>query len=285
MKKIIYLTILFISFIACEDVIDVDVPENNPRLSVDALVRIDESKPITTIQIKTSITSSFFDEIQPTDVEQITITNPDYIGSGALDQNFIPLIKVGPGLYEGSKNIDFFTSGELQLSILHEDQRYLASTSYAPASPIVRLEQGDGTLFSGNETEILVAFTDNLEQDNFYLFDFDFNEYLVTEDEFYPGQTFQFSYFYDDGLDSGQTINVSLLGVDESFYNYMNQLIVQSGGDQGPFQTPAATVRGNLINVTDINTIDSFDNVENSDNFALGYFSVSQTYTASLTIE
>lgn len=279
MKKIIYLAILLVSLSSCEDVIDVDVPETTPKLIVDALIRVDENEPITTVRIKTNLTSSFFDDIQPTDVEQITITNPDYIGFGSLDENFITLQKVSSGLYEGSKRTDFFISGELQLSIQHQDQRYLASTSYAPTSPIETLEQGSGTLFSGNETEILVAFTDNLEQDNFYLFDFDFNEYLVTEDEFYPGQTFQFSYFYDDGLDSGQTINVSLLGVDESFYNYMNQLIVQAGGDQGPFQTPAATVRGNLINVTDI------DNVENSDNFALGYFSVSQTFTASLTIE
>ena len=282
MKKIIYLAIVLVSLNSCEDVIDVDVPETTPKLIVDALIRIDESEPITTVRIKTSITSSFFDDIKPTNVEQITITNTDYIGIDALDENIITLQKISSGLYEGSKATNFFTSGELQLSIEHEDQRYLALTSYAPGTPIETLKKGDGTLFSGNETEILVAFTDNLEQDNFYLFDFDFNEYLVTEDEFYPGQTFQFSYFYDDDLDSGQTIHISLLGVDESFYNYMNQLIVQAGGDQGPFQTPAATVRGNLINVTDVN---SFDNVEKSDNFALGYFSVSQTYTASLTIE
>lgn len=286
MRKIIYLAvILLVSLSACEDVIEVDVPATTPKLIVDALVRIDESEPITTVQIKTSITSSFFDDIQPTDVEQITITNPDYIRSGPLDENFISLQKVSSGLYEGSKRTDFFTSGELQLSIEYEDQRYLALTSYVPTSPIETLEEGDGTLFSGNETEIIVSFTDNIEEDNFYLFDFDFNEYLVTEDEFYPGQTFQFSYFYGDGLDSGQIINVSLLGVDQSFYNYMNQLIVQAGGDQGPFQTPSATVRGNLINITNINNIDSFGNVENSDNFALGYFSVSQTYTASLTME
>lgn len=279
MKKIIYLAILLVSLSSCEDVIDVDVPETTPKLIVDALIRVDESEPITTVRIKTNLTNSFFDDIQPTDVEQITITNPDYIRSGLLDENFIALQKVSSGLYEGSKRTAFFTSGELQLSVEHQDQRYLALTSYVPASPIDLLEQGDGTLFSGDETEIIVSFTDNLERDDFYLFDFDFNLFLVTEDEFYPGQTFQFSYFYDDDLDSGQTIDVSLLGVDESFYNYMNQLIVQAGGDQGPFQTPAATVRGNLINVTDI------DNVENSDNFALGYFSVSQTFSASLTIE
>ena len=80
-------------------------------------------------------------------------------------------------------------------------------------------------------------------------------------------------------------ISISLLGVNESFFNYMNQLIVQSGGDQGPFQTPSATVRGNIINVTDIDNINSFDNVENSDNFALGYFAVCETFTDTIVIE
>ena len=108
------------------------------------------------------------------------------------------------------------------------------------------------------------------------MFDFDFNEYLVSEDEFYQGQPFEFSYFYDDGVQSGMEVQISLIGVDEPFFNYMNQVIVQSGGDQGPFQTPSATVRGNILNVSDEN---------GTDNFALGYFAVCQTYTQSITLE
>jgi len=161
----------------------------------------------------------------------------------------------------------------------------LALTRFVPSVPILGLEQGDQTLFSGNETEVRVAFADNGDRDDFYLVDLDFGEFLVTEDEFYNGQSFLFSYFYDDGIEAGQEINISLLGVDEPFFNYMNQLIVQAGGDQGPFQTPAATVRGNIINVTDIDNINSFDNVENSDNFALGYFAVCETFTQSIVIE
>ena len=64
----------------------------------------------------------------------------------------------------------------------------------------------------------------------------------------------------------------------------MNQIIVQSGGDQGPFQTPAATVRGNIINVTGIDNDEVVDNVERSDNFALGYFAIVEEYTDSITI-
>ena len=124
----------------------------------------------------------------------------------------------------------------------------------------------------------------------------DFNEYLVTEDIFYPGQRFEFSYFYDDGVTSGMDLNISILGVDILFYNYMNQLIAQAdSGSAGPFQTPSATVRGNILNITDvgIDTIEDAANIENigslegidsTDNFALGYFAISQSFTKTITV-
>lgn len=285
MKRIYYFLIVSISFFACEDVIEVDAPSEPPRLTVDAVIRLDTSQAITTAIIKIGLSSSFFESNDVAEVDQLHIQNLDYEGTGPLDQNFIIFTEVEPGIYQGSKNTSFFTSGELFLSIDYNEESYFASTAFVPAVPIDRLEQGDGTLFTGDETEIIVSFSDDPNRDDFYLFDFDFNEYLVTEDEFYQGQTFEFSYFYDDGIEAGRTLEISILGVDEPFYNYMNQLIVQSGGDQGPFQTPAATVRGNIINVTGIDNMEVFDNVERNDNFALGYFAVVQEFKETITIE
>lgn len=279
MKKIFGIFFMVLFFTGCEDVVQVDVPQTPPRLSIDGLVRLDTGREITTARIQANLTSSFFSEITPAELASISITNPDYLRSSQFDTQTLELFEVSPGIYEGSKQTIFFTEGELQLAIEHGGQRYLALTRFVPSSPITSLEQGDGTLFTGNETEIKVAFTDDGNRDDFYLVDLDFGDYLVTEDEFYNGQTFQFSYFYDDGVTKGREINISLLGVDEPFYNYMNQLIVQSGGDQGPFQTPSATVRGNIINTTD------FDKVGGSDNFALGYFAVCQTSIATIEIE
>lgn len=285
MKKIFGVLFMLLFFTSCEDVVEIDVPQTTPRLSIDGLVRLDTSKAITTIQIRANLTSSFFDELTPADLTSISILNPDYVPSSALDTNTIILSEVRPGVYQGMKRTSFFTTGQLQLFIEHDEQRFLALTEFVPGSPILNLEQGDGTLFAGNETEIEITFTDNGDRDDFYLVDLDFGDFLVTEDEFYQGQTFSFSYFYDDDVSEGQEINISLLGVDEPFFNYMNQLIVQAGGDQGPFQTPAATVRGNIINVTNIDTINSFDNVEDPDNFALGYFAVCETFIESIVVE
>ncbi len=285
MKNLVYIFLFSCLFSSCEEVIDVDVPTENPRLSIDALIKIDGQSEMTTARITAKLTNSFFDENTPAQLTRISIVNPDYVPQSALDQNELLFEEVASGVYEASKNTLFFTQGELRLLIEHDGQSYLALTQYVPAVPIDNIEQGDGSLFSENETEIIVTFTDNGDREDFYLFDFSFNEYLVTEDEFYQGQSFQFSFFYDEGMPTNEALSVSLMGVNEAFYNYMNQLIVQSGGDQGPFQTPAATVRGNIINVTDIDNIGSFDNVGKADNFALGFFAVVQEYKSSITIE
>ncbi|MGB6150528.1 MAG: DUF4249 family protein [Pricia sp.] len=285
MKQCIFLIVAMSFTLSCEDVVEIDAPSEPPRLSLDALIRIDTSNAFTNVVITAGLTDSFFGNVSTAELDQITILNPDYVPTSPLDQNFIILNETSPGRYEGGKNTTFFTNGNLELSIEYDENRYLAETQFVSAVPIDDLIQGEGELFTGDETEVLVSFTDNADRDDFYLFDFDFNEYLVTEDEFYQGQTFEFSYFYDEDVEPGMDITVSILGVDEPFYNYMNQLIVQSGGDQGPFQTPAATVRGNIINVTNIDNIDSFDNVDDRNNFALGYFAVCQTFEKSLTIE
>lgn len=286
MRKLVILFVILGTVIGCQDVIEVDAPGEEPRLTVNALIPINENEPITTAIVRVALTSSFFGELEPTDLKQITIQNLDYQSSGPLDENFIVLLETGPGIYEGSKRTSFFTEGELSLNIEHKDQRYIARTNYAPTVPIDNIEQGEGTLFEGNETEILISFVDAPDRVDFYLFDFGFSEYLVAEDTFYPGQPFEFSFFYDDRVQPGQELEVKILGATEPFYNYMNQLIFQgNSGDQGPFQTPAATVRGNFINVTDIDNIDSFDNVANSNNFALGYFAVSQQFSRKIIVE
>ncbi|MEM9144066.1 MAG: DUF4249 family protein [Bacteroidota bacterium] len=297
MKTFGFLLLMIPFFLGCEDVVDVDLPPVDERLFVDAFFRIDASAAFTRISLRAGVTSSFFEEIPPAELENVLVVNLDQLDDMGNPQ-FIPLVENVPGLYVAQGRTSFFTFGRLVLFLSHEGQDYAATTTYVPAVPIESLVQGDQTLFSGDETEIVISFFDNPDRQDFYLFDFDFNEYLVSEDLFYSGQRFEFSYFYDEEVSAGQEIDVSLLGVNIGFYNYMNQLIVQSGGDQGPFQTPSATVRGNIINVTgvDINEIDfddlasledieSFDSENARERFPLGYFAVSQEFTASIVIE
>jgi len=278
MRKVIYIILFVLTLTNCEDVIQVDVPSEPPRLIIDAIIRIDTSDQVLIPRVKVSLTDSFFGEVAVTGLQQVTINNIDNPAN-------IILLEVAPGIYETGASLNFLTQGELVLQVQHEDQRYLARTHYVPSVPIDTIEQGEGTLSNGDQTEIITTFTDDPDRDDFYLFDFGFDEFLVSNDEFYQGQQFQFSYLYNEVLETGQEVDISILGVDRSFFNYMSLLIEQSKDELDIFDTPVATVRGNIINVTEIDNIDFFDNVDQTNNFALGYFAVVQTFTKTIVIE
>ena len=276
MKNILFLIVCFLTF-GCQDVIEVDLPTEDPRLVIDALIKLDDmDNPSVLVQIKASLTSSFFVDVQPTQLQEITLRNTESEAELTLTESIR-----GTGVYENEWDLDELTQGNLELHIKHDDQIYLAKTKFVPAVPLDSLVQGTTTLFGDDETEVVVTFTDNGEREDYYLFDFDFGEYLVTEDEFYQGKRFQFSFFYDSKLEDERLVTISILGVSEDFFNYMNQLIFQSGPDTGPFSTPATTVKGNIINVTNSNEGDN----KNENNFALGYFAVCQTFSDTLLIK
>jgi hypothetical protein len=273
MRKLVFLVATLL-LLGCQDVIEVELPTEEPRLVIDGLIRInDMSQPLVSVKIRASLSSSYFDSVQPARLQEITLTNTDTKVSTHLKEKI-----TGTGIYEEEWILGQLTEGNLELNIRHNDQIYLARTKFVPAVPIDSLRQGTTTLFGDDETEVLVNFTDDGKRNDFYLFDFNFGEYLVTEDEFYQGQQFEFSFFYDKNLKDDRELQISLLGIDETFFNYMNQLIIQSGPDTGPFSTPATTVRGNIVNITN-------NNETNKNNFALGYFAVCQTFSRTITIK
>ena len=297
MKKILFLLLITCIFTSCEDVVDVDLDSEPPRLVVDALIRVDTSLELTEATIRVSLTSSFFGEIEPAEIQSMQIQNEE---TGA----FVPYEPVPgePGLYRPfpttvSPVIDnkiitnFLTNPDpvYIFSVIFQDELYLARTSFVPTTPIDEIAVGEEILFDEDDTEIIISFTDTPDREDFYVFDFSFNEFLTVEDTFFPGQSFEFSYFFDGEelpLEDGEELTVSILGADESFYNYMEQLVIQSDlTDGGPFQVPVSTVRGNILNAEGIDNIDVFDNVGRPNNFALGYFAIVQEFKSTVIIE
>jgi hypothetical protein len=296
MKKRLFYLFIFLGSWSCEDVVQVDTPSGEQRLIVDALLRVDIDEPYIPIEIKVSLTSGFFNETSPTSVESMVIIleriengNPVSTGVSNMAEK-----EPGTGVYIPDPNFSSDQRISIEganedirytLLIEHQGRRYAAQTRYVPAVPIDSLEQGTETLFGDDETEVIVTFSDDADRDNLYVFDFDFGNYLVTEDEFYQGQQFEFSYFYDRTFEPGTELEISILGADRGFYNYMDQLIEQGGEPQGPFQTPVATVRGNIFDITDLDNFDVLDNVHQPDIFPLGYFAIVQEYRKTITIE
>ncbi|RXG23204.1 DUF4249 family protein [Leeuwenhoekiella aequorea] len=252
--------------ISCQETIDVDLPQTEERLVVDALMRIpNASTTFVEASLRLSLTTGFFESTIPT-IDDALVTLDSASEMYTLTSN-------GNGFYSAMIPRDQIEQDLMILRVYYNDEIYTATARYITAVPIESLEQGDGSLFSGDETEVIVTYTDTPNQDNYYLFDLDQGEYLTSEDTFYKGQRFSFSYFYED-LEPQDTLNIELIGITKPFFDYMSIVINQSGtGSGNPFAAPPTEVRGNVTNET------------NEANYPLGYFAIGEVYTNQLIIE
>lgn len=266
MKKIVFYTLIGLLTFACEDVIELDLNTAPPRLAIDARLKMNPNEQMIQV-IKLSLTGGFYDEnitvVTTATVELLDITN-------STTYTFVHDADT-PGNYM----LDFTPSLETdyKLIIHYENEIYESSVEQLmPTVPIDSLVQGNETLFQGDEKEVLVTITDDGTREDFYIFDFGYNLFLATKDEFYQGNPFTFSYFYDE-LEAGDTAEISVYGADERYFNFMTAIIEQTeeGGD--PFKTTPSTVRGNMYNTT------------NPNHYPMGYFSIGETYSASLLLE
>jgi hypothetical protein len=287
MRKAIQLFFLLVVLASCEDVIEVEVPAEDARLVIDAIIRVDTSQTLIRPEIKVTRSASFFEEAQP--VSNITQMTISLLGTNGTGDDFLVLeeTEAGSGIYRDPEAVlvDSLVVGRLLLQIEHEGRLYFAETQYVPSVQIDNLQQGDDTLFSEDDTEVIVEITDTPGEDNYYVFDFGFSEFLTVQDQFFDGQSFEFSYFYEKDLDAGQELEISILGADQGFFDYMTLLVEQTQDDGGVFQTPVATVRGNIFDVTDLDNDQVVDNVGQPDVFPLGYFAVVQEFKSQLTLE
>tara|TARA_B100001175_G_scaffold132895_1_gene112975 strand:- start:1488 stop:2288 length:801 start_codon:yes stop_codon:yes gene_type:complete len=266
MKRfLIFLSICFLGT-SCEDVIVLNLNTAEERLSIDARIKMNPEN--TDLQvIVLSLTGGFYDE----SVQWVTDAEVEILD---VDNNITHLFlhdAVNPGHYI----LDFTPNFDVnyKLEILYNGETYKSSLQQLiPATPINNLLQGDETLFEGDEIEVIVTFTDDGSREDFYVLDFGYNNFLATKDEFYQGNAFTFSYFYED-LEPGDTAFVTIYGADEAYFNFMSAVIEQTeeGGD--PFKTTPTSVRGNIYNTSEAN------------HYPMGYFSISETFNASLLIE
>ena len=297
LKRSLQIVLLLSLFTSCEDIIELELPTDDNRLVVDGLLRVDKTQQFIDVRLTLRETSNFYEENQATQAESVQIhygvLNQDNHFENPSTSHLVEEVP-GTGVYVPDSNSATdqripTTSAEqgmtFVLEVLHKGRHYFAQTLYAPAVPFDNLEQGDGTLFDEDETEIVVTFSDDPNNDNYYIFDFGYGEFLTVEDQFFQGQQFQFSYFYDSSLQPGQEINVSILGATKDFYDYMGLIVEQTTNSNGVFGTPVATVRGNVVEITGQDYIDVLNNNGQPNDYALGYFAVVQEYSRALTIQ
>ena len=273
MKNIIYLSLILSLFIfsSCEKVINVDLNTAAPKLVIDGSIKWEKGTDGNEQTIKLSTTTSYYSNTIPTvsnAVVFVTDSNDstfNFIENGTTGEyvcnNFVPILD------------ETYT-----LNVLYDNQTYSATETLKAVPIIDSIAQKNDTGFSGKDIEIKAFFTDNGATNDYYLFKVKPNynsipSYGVFYDRFFQGNSF-YAIYSDDKSKSGDVLQIALQGISKRYHSYMSILISLAGSNNGsPFQSPPATVRGNIINQT------------NEANYALGYFSLSEIDSLEYIIE
>lgn len=250
----------------CEEVVDVDLKENSPRLVIEASILKVKSIPDTPQYIGLSTTAPFFDdEIPPATGADIRITGSD-------GQIYV-FEEIDPGLYRNER-LDPEPGKSYHLEIKFQDNIYEATETFTAVAELEDVEQNNEGGFSGDNLELRAFYTDPPERGNYYLFRFLYDELSlqIFDDEFINGNR-TFALFTNEDLKEGDRVSFEIQGISKRYYEYLFILRSQAGSGGGPFQTQPTTVRGNIINTT------------NPENFPLGFFRVSEVDRIHYTVE
>lgn len=259
--------IIIFSFLSCEDVVEVDLQESEPRLVIEASIIWDKGTSGNDQVIYLTQTTPYFDSgISPAEDALIEILS----STGEI----FKFTEENPGVYV-NYNFLLELNKEYQLHILYNNEEYTATESMVPVVDFEEVTQNLNGGFSGKDIELKAYFNDPPIIPNYYLFRFLFEdlELQISNDEFTNGNR-TFAYYSNEDLEIGDQVNFEIQGISKSYYEYLYILSSQAGENNGgPFQTQPTTVRGNIINETNLS------------NFAFGYFRLSQTSKIDYTIQ
>ena len=271
-KKIGFTLLLLCLCFGCEDVIDVELNEAQPRLVVEASINWFKGTSGSNQSIKLSLSAPFFNaSIPPANDASVRVTNTN------TGDQYVFIEEGNTGIYYANNFVPIIDA-EYRLNIEYDNQNYTAIESLKSVSPIDFVEQNNEGGFTGEDIELKAFYTDPPNIENFYFFEFTSDIPVVPtlevyEDRFTDGNQI-FGFYSEEDLESGDDVVIRNYGVSQRFYEFMF-ILLQQGSDKsgGPFETQPATVRGNCINST------------NSDNFPFGYFRLSEVDEVFYTIE
>ncbi len=272
MKKIFLFIAILLIFNSCEEVIDLDLPTEAPRLVIDsALTRIFDMNDVTTptdsLFVQLSLTRSFFSE---TDVP---VSDAAVRISALNSGQFVDLEHTNNGSYSINGNLQIDPTESYKLEVTYQGEVYEATEQLQTSTPIIDVQQiKNPGGFDEEDFIIDVTFQDKPNKINYLVFDFGGGDIFSIDDEFIEeGVEFTFQNNFDK--DASRDKVVKLIGADQRFAIYVDDISTITDGGGGPFGVTPFKVRGNIVNTT------------NPDNFALGYFRVNEIYQKSFSLE
>lgn len=267
MRKIVLLIASVLLLFSCEEVIDIDLNDSEPRLVIEASLNLlkADGAPFNSY-IRLTTTAHFFDDSIPI-VDDAFVEIIDETG------RIFYFNHTSNGYYQGifvpKKDVEY------TLKVYYNNEIYTASTHYIGAPALERVEQRNDGGFTGDQIELKVYFTDPADEENYYYFvgsSIKGNRRDVMNDRYFNGNTI-FGFYVAEDLAPEDEVEFLLYGITEEFHDYMFALLEQTGNGSGPFETQPATVRGNIINET------------NRENYPLGYFRISEVSLLMYRVE
>jgi hypothetical protein len=266
-----------ICFCSCEEVIDVDVPNQTPKLVVDASINwvkgTDGSEQIIKLLLSTDYFSS--ETYVPALGADVRITN-------LITDEVVQFLDNNDGDYITSDFVPVLNT-DYKLDIIYDGETYTSLEKFKSVSSISNITQTTSGGFNDSLIEVNIFFNDPVLDENYYLVKFQEDidllpTFIVLKDEFTNGNEMTIFFEKDDddsdsdALFTDDVVNIELAGISKQYYNYMSLLLDQTEG-QGPFATTPAPVNGNCINVS------------NPDKFAYGYFRLTEVDQETYIVE
>lgn len=271
--------VLILSFSSCTDVIDVDVPTAPPRLVIEASIDWEKgtSGNEQTIRLTTSTPYFSYQEINAVTNASVKITN-------TTDNSEFVFNNMNDGNYTISNFVPVVNQSYV-LEVIYNEETYIAEETLIPVVDVAEIYQSVDGGFDDEALEVNIDFDDPVDEDNFYFFRLQEQGDLLPEllnitDEFTNGN--RMTVFYEKTEDEdinqqefmiGDVVNIEFYGVSKQYTNYIGLLIEQYESVGDPFSTEPAALRGNCTNAT------------NPDNYAFGYFRLSEYVNINYTFQ
>ncbi|MDX9883872.1 MAG: DUF4249 domain-containing protein [Prolixibacteraceae bacterium] len=261
-QKFIGIMAIALSFAACEQVVDINLNETNPKIVIEANIHNNNDDCIVTI----TRTGNYFFPYTPEKVSNavISLTNPFFQYSFS---------EIEGGVYRINK-IDRLMPTSYTLSVKASGELYEA-VSVMPASVRINYlnyEYVEKTYFQDAGYRVNYGLADPKNEENYYRVRYfvngklqnDGNDYYLINDELFNGKSVQMQ-LYGKRFDKGDTVAVELMSIDKNTYGYFNTFL-------------------EIISRSSIESAAPANPKSNLSNGALGYFSAYSSDTKQIII-
>lgn len=271
-KSIVFACLAAIGLISCEDVIDLDIPNQNALLVIQGEITDKESPHYVDIYLTNPYLGSDSYSLI-TDAEVVLFENESVVDTF----NIQPTGRYKSN-YQGSLN-SFYTilvtmnDGSTYESIPEKISRVNPIDSiYAEFEPETPFTDAGYTVYfdtyepagRGDFYRWKTYFNNQLVNDPFFI--------RVSDDEFVDGNEINEFQVNFEPLPAGDTVRIEQMSISRGNFEYWSLILTQTAQVGSNFDPPPAPIRGNIVSIS------------NPDETVLGYFSASAVVEAEIIL-